>query len=962
MARASRWWKCDLQVATPGGGFDCGITADRENGDDHKTLVDVFVSALVQAGVEVVALADHNDASWAAEIKTAAEIEGVTAFPGMELTTGTGSDGIHLVLIGDPTRTKDDFDAILYGCCGFTRDGQHPLFDRAGPAPAPTSLSDLLDQLPDGYLVVAPHALTENGIASATSATGAIRWKALHHDRLNALDVGDPRTATGSSTGFNAKFRRRELDNFPCLRHLAFVSTSDAYAVPGIGSRFTWVRMAGPTLEGLRQAFLDHSARIICDWDPRVTTFSDPNEVRHAWIEKVSLDSLWNGDSSVEVEFDPHLNVIIGGRGSGKSTVVAALRQLYSSFEGLPPSVKNDAEQFALSAFADASLSASHHLAISDVVQRATWTNADGPQTVRDGMTTVTAFGVRVVNQKELFERAASDPADRFAASRNLLKLVDESIGVYPDDPAPESFSSKQALAREVWMREASALHRVRISLKTRDSVQARIKELEGQLEAFDSEEARGRRERNDFVLDRQLSLEKDVATVESWLGKLAELIRTAPLSATVDGETDNATTLASLVDEYREKVRTLESLVMDTRQSLLEVTEGASEALEKIREALTHGAWVLAVGNAQQDSAAYEAELSAKGLSPGDYQAIRDSLNQERNALQNLELIASGLVAQQEKERRSWTDFLKVHQELTAERRTMLAGVAERSALLKFTVSTNGDFTHWLEEVRSLGGFRSDAYLEDMPKLAQWLWEEDSSGQVWERFMLWRDCLIAGDLTRIRAQIDFRGVLKQRLEALDETIRSRIAATLAEDTVTMWFLRDGGDPETDLDWQPVTAGSPGQRSAAMLSFILHHGTEPLVLDQPEDDLDTAWISELIVRHLRTSRWSRQLIIVTHNANIPVNGDADRVIVMENAGGRIAVRMSPSAVSVNQSTVIIHSGPIEIPEVRADIQEIMEGGVAAFVSRERKYNNELSTYRAALRPPPPDRALARPAR
>lgn len=960
MARASRWWKCDLQVATPGGGFDCGILADRENGSDRATLVRLFVSALVKSGIEVVALADHNDASWAAEITTAAEVEGVTAFPGMELTTGTGSDGIHLVLIGDPTRTKGDFDAILYGFCGFTRDGQHPLFDRGEPLPAPTSLSDLLDELPDGYLVLAPHALTENGIASERSAKGAIRWKALHHDRLNAVDVGDPRNATGSTTGFNARFRRRELDDFPCLRHLAFVSTSDAYQGSNLGSRFTWIRMAAPTLEGLRQAFLDHSARIICDWDPRVSTFKNPNEVRHAWIEKLSLDSLWNGESKVDVEFDPHLNVIIGGRGSGKSTLVAALRQLYSSFEGLPPSIKNDAEQFAHSAFADAKLTASHHLAISEVLQEATWTKASGAQTVRDGKSTLTDFGVRVVNQKELFERVASDPTDRFAASRNLLQLVDESIGVYADDPSPESFASKQSLAREAWMREALALHRVRLSLQTRDSVQARIKELEGQLEAFDSDHARGRRERNDFVLERQVDLDNEVASVEGWLGQLTELVRSSPLPPPVPGETDNDPSLAALVDEYRKQTAVLDSLVADTARSLIAVTEGALEATQNIREALTRGAWAAAVRDAVKDSAAYRAELSEKGLSPDDYEAIRDSLTQERNALQNLDLIASELGAQQERERRSWGDFLKVCEDLTAGRRTMLTGVAERSGLLKFTVTQNADSTHWLEEVRSLGGFRSDAYLEDMPKLAQWLWEEDSADPARERFMLWRDCLIAADLTPIRAQVDFRGVLQQRIEALDETIRSRIAGTLAEDTVSMWFLKDRGDPQADRDWQAVTVGSPGQRSSAMLSFILHHGIEPLVLDQPEDDLDTAWISELIVRHLRTSRWSRQLIIVTHNANIPVNGDADRVIVMENVGGRISVRQSTPAAGLGGSTAVIHTGPIEIPEVRADIQEIMEGGVAAFVNRERKYNNELSTYRAALRPPAGDETSSHP--
>jgi ATPase subunit of ABC transporter with duplicated ATPase domains len=173
------------------------------------------------------------------------------------------------------------------------------------------------------------------------------------------------------------------------------------------------------------------------------------------------------------------------------------------------------------------------------------------------------------------------------------------------------------------------------------------------------------------------------------------------------------------------------------------------------------------------------------------------------------------------------------------------------------------------------------------------------------------------------------------KLSRLDPSIRIRLCALLADDVVTMRFLRDGGDPANAADWQEVTRGSPGQRSAAMLSFVFHQGTEPLVLDQPEDDLDTTLISELIVAQLRASRWRRQIIVVTHNSNIPVLGDADRVIVLENRDNSIRVRTSTRP----------HVGSIDVQEVRTDIQNVMEGGVSAFVMRERKYDNELSNYR-----------------
>ncbi len=125
-----------------------------------------------------------------------------------------------------------------------------------------------------------------------------------------------------------------------------------------------------------------------------------------------------------------------------------------------------------------------------------------------------------------------------------------------------------------------------------------------------------------------------------------------------------------------------------------------------------------------------------------------------------------------------------------------------------------------------------------------------------------------------------------------------------------------------------------------MLSFVLHQGTEPLVLDQPEDDLDTEWITQLVIRQLRTSRWTRQLVIVTHNANIPVNADAERVIVLENLGGGVRVRTS----ELGDGTVVVHCGPLENEVVRADIQQIMEGAcVPRDQCRSRAVDNQRTT-------------------
>jgi hypothetical protein len=284
------------------------------------------------------------------------------------------------------------------------------------------------------------------------------------------------------------------------------------------------------------------------------------------------------------------------------------------------------------------------------------------------------------------------------------------------------------------------------------------------------------------------------------------------------------------------------------------------------------------------------------------------------------------------------WNGVMKLLQNRLDKRRDLLQEVGGRSGTLKFTIAARVDVIGLAQSVRNLLNLRSDSFLDDVPQLATWLWTGMLDERV-ARWAAWRQALASGDFSGM-APADLRATWLKKLQTLDETVRLRLAVEVAEDVVTMKFLRDGGLASRDEDWQKITEGSPGQRTAAMLGFVLHHGLEPLVLDQPEDDLDTEWISNLVVKELRASRWKRQIIVITHNANIPVNGDADQVVVLENVDQSLRIRSSGA-----DGKVIDHCGPIELREVRNDIQNIMEGGITAFIRREKKYNNEMRGMR-----------------
>ncbi len=126
---------------------------------------------------------------------------------------------------------------------------------------------------------------------------------------------------------------------------------------------------------------------------------------------------------------------------------------------------------------------------------------------------------------------------------------------------------------------------------------------------------------------------------------------------------------------------------------------------------------------------------------------------------------------------------------------------------------------------------------------------------------------------------------------------------------------------------------SPGTRGIVLLILYLALDTSddrPLIVDQPEENLDPKSVFSELCGYFRRARERRQVIIVTHNANLVVNTDADQVIVARST------RMPDQQLPVFS----YQSGALEDESIRREVCEILEGGEAAFKRRERRYEFE----------------------
>ncbi len=123
---------------------------------------------------------------------------------------------------------------------------------------------------------------------------------------------------------------------------------------------------------------------------------------------------------------------------------------------------------------------------------------------------------------------------------------------------------------------------------------------------------------------------------------------------------------------------------------------------------------------------------------------------------------------------------------------------------------------------------------------------------------------------------------------------------------------------------RPLGELSPGQRCSAILPILLLNGTCPLIIDQPEDNLDNRLIRQVIVNILASMKLRRQVIIATHNPNLPVLGDVEQAVILR------AVEEKSCSLEV--------TGGVDESDVVRHITDVMEGGREAFQYRHTIYS------------------------
>lgn len=602
------------------------------------------------------------------------------------------------------------------------------------------------------------------------------------------------------------------------------------------------------------------------------------------WVSRIRVTGgFLNG---LDVSLSRGLNVVVGPRGAGKTTFLELLRHAV----GAQHAGQSAAADRARQAFLDAILGTGEVIVDieSDDGGRHLVVDARG-----GGQRVDLSRSVLVLGQNEL-EEIASDPPSRL----NLLDLRTGAAKEFPDLVELEALTGEAFDAREeLDQRREESQKRERL-VADRDLFLSQEASLLGENTAQLSE----RREMLRQAEEKVITSGQDLARIEAVRGEVAELLlshqRQVDRLVTTAERTESLAQVAPVRDALAEAVdlsKRVGGALLASRDGLdaaeAEIRErniGAREAAAPIREELEEAEAGLGQITAQLrnvDAALRELDENAAAVRALESRYV-GILERRGHKLDAVELLEEELYSTRSDVARSTT-----------------AHIANNVVVAVDHLADVTDFRTFLQD--SLRGTSTRATLIDAV-----------AERVLPRQLL--EMVETGDATGLSAVSD---IALDRAQKLIENLNERellqgLSRLRLADSVD-FRLRDGSVDKS------VDALSTGQKCAVTLPIVLSERERTLILDQPEDHLDNAFLVENVVSGLNKRRQGgAQTIVATHNANIPVLGSADNVIVLGSDGkiGRVDVQ-----------------GRFDSDGVVDTITRLMEGGRDAFAHRSAFY-------------------------
>ncbi len=873
----ARFYRCALQVNPFAYLERHSISTAFRSEDEYNSAI---VETCLDTGIEVIAVTDHYRVKHSASLVHAARRANLHAFSGFEAVT---KDGVHFLCLFDPD--KDERLERYIGNCGIHETSE------ASPIGNKDSVELLEAAREWGAVCIAAHAASTGGLLKKLS--GKTRINAWRHPDLHACALPGP--VDNAPDGIKSILQNRD-DRHRRQRPVAILNASDVNGPDDLKktSVSCCIKMSSVSVEAFRQAFLDP--------DSRIRLHSDPEPDPHAEFLAMGWEGGFLHDTFVH--FNENLNVLVGGRGAGKSTMIESIRYVL----GLDP-LGDDARKM-------------HQGMIKHVLQPGTRVSllvrshkpsrrcytiertVPNPPVVRDHAGDVLTLspsdvmpGVEVFGQHEISELTKS-PVKR---TRLLERFVER-------DPTLSGRKSQIQVELDHSRRRIVDTHRELERLEERVAALPGLEEMQMRFQQAGLEERL--KEKSQLVREERLFdiLNERIKAYSDLKNELIEElpVDTALVSSRALEGLPNADTLSEIEGTLEELGRKLNALAEQFGAALTEACRGIAQTR------LRWGERRIAIEERYEDLLR---ELQKSRIDGSEFIQLREQIEELRplnDRMERLRRERDTHKAQRIKLLIEWEDLKASEYRQVNDAARHVSGKLRDRVDVSVTMAGNREsLEDLLREV--VGGHLKTALrcLHDIDQLS--LRDLAQRCREGKESLISHYGLPSGAAERI-AKADRE--LFMRIEELELPPTTEIKLNTAPD----------GEP---ANWQRLETLSTGQKATAALLLLLLESNlnAPLVVDQPEDDLDNRFVTEGVVPIMRKEKHCRQFIFSTHNANIPVLGDAELILGLTATGG-----VSGQARIASEHMASIDSGP-----VRELVEEILEGGKDAFEMRRSKY-------------------------
>ncbi|PTN37336.1 TrlF family AAA-like ATPase [Desulfonatronum sp. SC1] len=863
--QGSRWVRADFHLHT---------AADKEfsfAGNPDFYCSD-YIHALKDAAIEVGLIANHNkfDFDEFKALRKSARKQGIFLLPGVELSVNDGSNGIHtLVVFGEEwlANGKNYINQFL----NVAFEGKIPDQYENENGRSSLGLLETIKKL-EGYnkdfFLVFAHVEDKSGL-----------WNELDGGRLQELGKSDlfcRRALAFQKVRTHVMPDRKcrvKVQDWLCETYPAEVEGSDPKSIDQIGKgEKCYLKIGDFTFEAVKYALLDHNHRLACQ----------PLIYKHSHIQSVSFDGgVLDGKT---INLSPELNTLIGIRGSGKSSIVEAIRYALDipfGEKALDTDYKTRLVEHALGSGGKITLKAFDQRGQQYEIRRI---SREKPDVYVKGILQPGISIRETVLHKPIYfgQKDLSSTGEGF--EKDLVeKLVGEKLAGIRARLSDQSQKVTEIVSR---LKKLSNVEEKKAEYKSKKQ------DAEFRLEFYKKYGVEERLQKQvDFDADSRKCtqvltfVQGYLRDLESFINQYEDDLNNQRIYTSKQNKDFFDTFFADydqLIDSFN---RTKDALASGNQ--VLAALRTKSEEFSKLKEGLKEE-----FAEIERKLAEQLKEAGVQAIRPEEFRNLRKTVDQATQMLQALE--------KEEAVRGSLRgDFLKdlaALNDLWHEEFKTIKGeldkVNEGHSSLAIAAEFKGDkvaFINFMKEIFRGSRIRESTFQNLSDSYADF-------GAMYK------------DWNSVKREVG------NSADVFGQYFSNNLEALLTFQVPNRFTIKYRG--------KELKHHSLGQRASALILFVLsQQENDVFLIDQPEDDLDNQTIYEDVIKLIQSLKPKTQFVFATHNANFPVLGDAEQVI----------------ACSYSDDKIHAVSGSIDCPKLQQEIVDIMEGGEEAFRQRKRRY-------------------------